>query len=415
MNHQRQSMQISFLLFIFALYYAPIINHYVPPTRFGFGLPDFGFQEIILILWASSSFFELLVGWLKYRVRSFWIVILAFYTSVVLISVAWSNESYSSGTIRDLFYHVLVPLLFAFFATYYARHEKYRATLIKNAALGCMLLSVMGALNFIFHFGGNIDKMRSAASFDNPNALAIFLVMNIPVILYGLDRQAINKIFGLLALCVIVMGVFSTISRKGIVTAGMSIIIFLFLTRNYRLLIPILLICFPLALCSFAIKPIAQRFESIKIEGQFKGKWNMTMIGWDMFRKNPVIGLGYKGYYNNFGKYYKNSGKRRYDAHNEFITALANYGIIGGVAFLGIFLWPLGRSFLMLLRLKKKAFDNERAKFAAGIAIVVPFMFNAWFAGELMYFAGVTIVLFSLIAMFCIPNPRQLVDIMSTQ
>lgn len=169
-----------------------------------------------------------------------------------------------------------------------------------------------------------------------------------------------------------------------------------------------MVLCMFLVVFSIGQPLIAQRFTKEKIDVQFKGKWAMTLAGWDMFLKHPAKGLGYKGYYNEFGSYFKESGRRKYDAHNNFITALANYGLIGFIPFLGIFLWPLGKSILTLRHLGKATHTPERLKHITGIAILIPFMLNAWFAGGLMYLTTVTTVLYALIGMFCIPTPKSL-------
>ncbi|MBM4334007.1 MAG: O-antigen ligase family protein [Deltaproteobacteria bacterium] len=399
---------LSFILFWFALYYAPILNFYLPSTNFGPGIPDLGFHELILILWVLAAFIDRSIKNLTRRVHTPWITLLGIYSFIVIISVSWSRESYSSSNIRDLFYHIFVPFLFGYASTFYTLNEEFRRSLVKHATVGCVVLSLLGLINYITQYGGKIDEMRSAATLHNPNALAIFLVLNIPLVLYGIYKNVLNRNLGYLALIIILLGVLGTISRKGIITAGLSCAIFLVMKRNYKILLLSIILCALFITFSIGIEPIAKRFDEKKINEQIAGKWNMTLAGWNMFRQHPLKGLGYKGYYNEFGKYFRDSGRLKYDAHNNFITALANFGLIGIGPFLGIFLLPLKYSLNILKYFGRAISTDEQMRQLTGIAILIPFMFNAWFAGDLMYMAVITTVFYTLIGFFCISTPKSL-------
>lgn len=397
---------LSYFLFIFSLYYAPILNFYLPATNFGAGLPDVGFHELILLLWVGAISVDVALGRLAPRIRTPWIGLLGLYSFFVIISVSWSQERYSSATIRDLFYHILVPYIVASFALSYAAHERYRQNLVKHTAMGGLILSIIAIANFIKHYGGSIDEMRSGATLQNPNALAIFLVMGIPVVLYAIRAKVLSSVLAYPSLLCVIGGIVSTVSRKGIVTAGISFFLFFLAIKNYKALFAAALIATPVVLATTNITPVAKRFEQGGINVQIEGKWNMTIAGWDMFLKHPIKGLGYKGYYNEFGNYFPYSVRRKYDAHNNFITALANYGLIGSIPFVSVFLLPLSKSVKYLWRSRKKSSPDLRLKYATGMAVVIPFMLSAWYAGDLMYMPAVTNVLYVLIAMFCI-SPQE--------
>jgi O-antigen ligase len=325
----------------------------------------------------------------------------------VIVSLLWSKESYSAGNIRDLFFQIFVPFIFGYLATFYISNQAYRRNLVKHATFSSFILSTIAIINFVIHYDSNIDEMRSAATLQNPNALAILLVTSIPLVLYGIQGKILNKRLACFYLTCIVLGVFSTISRKGIITAGVSFGLYFLAMRYYKAFFLYVVIITALIIVAVNIRPVAERFEQEELNVQVQGKWYMTLAGWEMFVKNPVIGLGYKGYNNEFGQYFKDSGKTKYDAHNSFITSLANYGLIGSIPFIGIFLLPLTKSLKSLLRCPGRDISlDERAKNATGIAIVIPFMVSAWFAGDLMYLAAITSVLYVLIPMFCIPSKR---------
>ena len=131
---------------------------------------------------------------------------------------------------------------------------------------------------------------------------------------------------------------------------------------------------------------IAHRFEHGSIQEVVEGKWDMTYAGLKMFVTSPVIGLGYQGYYDNYSKYNPYAWKEHYDAHNIFITALTNYGVIGFMPFMAIFLYPLYICKQTLQR-KNRVIPSEHTKDMAIICIVsvTSFMFNGFYSGGLFY------------------------------
>ena len=118
----------------------------------------------------------------------------------------------------------------------------------------------------------------------------------------------------------------------------------------------------------------------------------MTVAGFKMFQEKPLFGNGYEGYYQRFGEFFRFSWSRKYDAHNEFITALANYGVVGFSFFVLIFLYPLNYARKILKRYRRGQLLSRFRKNMAVICIstVIPFMLNASYAGTV--FSKVVVV-----------------------
>ena len=129
-----------------------------------------------------------------------------------------------------------------------------------------------------------------------------------------------------------------------------------------------------------------------------------------MFLDNPVIGLGYRGYYENFGRYFPHAATRKYSAHNIYITALVNYGMVGFIPFLAIFFIPLVAS-VKILFLKRRVGASQYNKDMALICFLtlVPFMLCGVYAGGLFYNYRVLYILYSNTALFLsIPSYHRL-------
>ncbi len=402
---------VSFPFFLASLFYAPILSPYFPKTQFGSGIPDFGLFEACLYLWIMTLLLDLMQrtfsGQSLSRSVNRWLCILGVYTVIVLASISWSVESYSSSNVHDLFFTVLIPFLFAFLAKYYVRNPLVIKSLVTHAMVSCWMLSIIGCIHFVAHQGHSINELRAGfGGLANPNAMAIFLVMNVSIILYGVNSGLCSKKIAFISFFVIALGGVSTISRKGLVTFGMSFLIFFTLTRKIKLLLAFLLIFSAVIGVVVTQKSISQRYSNAAIDKEFIGKWNMTVAGWGMFTKKPVIGYGYKGYYNNFGRYFKSSFHRKYDAHNNYITALSNYGVLGFMPFILMFIYPVFSALRRSLRYR------SFLPYVFLISLVLPFMANAWFAGGLMYLPVVTNLLYVYIVffMYCSDMATEKVD-----
>jgi len=393
----------SYFFLIFSLYYAPVLNPFFPKTNFGAGIPDFGLLELSLFLWVMFFLLDFTLKTLtipKQNNPKLWLSSLGFYTLVVVISVLWSQESYNAANIRDLFFTVFLPFMVVFLARYYVFLPGVITGLIWHAMFSCFLLSIISIVHFSLHQGATFNELRASfGGLGNPNGMAIFLVMNIPIILYGLYKGLCNKKIAFLTLVSIALGVCGTISRKGFVTLGMSYFIFLFLSKRFKVL---MLFIFLFALLTTAVvgqRYMSKRYNRSSINKEFTGKWNMALAGIDMFIKKPLYGWGYKGYYNNFGRYFKYAVRRKYDAHNNYITVLANYGLLGFLPFLTIFICPIFKA-IKAMWLSQNLLSDQSLSAIALLAMIVPFMCSAWFAGKLMYKPVITSLFYVYIVLF---------------
>jgi O-antigen ligase len=108
--------------------------------------------------------------------------------------------------------------------------------------------------------------------------------------------------------------------------------------------------------------------------------------------------LGYKGYYENYGDYIGEYGKK-YDPHNIFVSALTDYGLVGFTLFMGIFLYPLLYSLKIILKERKEEGDNSLFDMAViCITSVIPLMLNGFFSGRLFFKPVILFILYTQIS-----------------
>jgi O-antigen ligase len=330
-----------------------------------------------------------------------WILILIVYSLIVFASVSWTNHYfYDLHTIERFFARFIAPLVIAIIALYLFRQKENVHIYIKYLMIAAFILSLTGICQMFFG-GATVDEeFRSSAMFMNPNGLAIFLVLTIPSIIYGIEKKIMPKSFGWIVIASVIAGIICTVSRKGIITMLIAFLIYYILKKQFKKVVLLGVVFAFLVVIVSGYSIITQRFTQEQLHRHFEGKANMAITGLKMFKKHPIIGLGYEGYYENFGKYFPNLGRKKYDAHNIYIAELANRGLLGFIPFISIFLYPLIIS-AKTLRQKNTMVDVKYPKDMAVICIssIIPFMMSAYFAGGLFRLWSISFILYTQITL----------------
>jgi O-antigen ligase len=149
------------------------------------------------------------------------------------------------------------------------------------------------------------------------------------------------------------------------------------------------------------IEFVSNRLSVEKLEYDLESKWELTEAGLQMFATSPVIGIGHEGYRDNYKKYFPNSSKKSRPVHNIFIKVLAEYGLIGFIPFILIFIYPLLYS-IKIYKIKKNLIQKEYLSDLTifCISTIIPFMLMGWFAGGLYSNKYAFHIFYSNIALF---------------
>jgi len=370
---------MSLILFILFVSCVPIVNLIVPKI-----LGD------ISIVW--FVFYFLLIGMLinlalkpRFKFLNIWIFFVIAYSVIIVASISWSDfQSYNLFTVKRIFVRSIVPLFIAIAALNIFDERKNVYQFTKYMSISAFILSIISIYQLCF---GNAslasDYTRAAATFKNPNALAIFLVLSIPSLLYCLEKGIIQKKIGFIIMAVIVTGIISTASRKGFITMGLAIILYLFFKRKFKavILLSTLGVILFVIILSTTILP---RFEKQEMGNQLETRWRATTSELKMVVKHPLIGWGYDGFVDQMKiKFRNNDAVSAKAIHNIFLSVLCDQGLLGFIPFMGMLLYPL---FFSWRHLKKRGKSTSHQKDMAVICItsIIPFMLNGWFAGGLL-------------------------------
>jgi O-antigen ligase len=384
-------------LYILLVCYLPIVEPFIPKTKFGAGMPDIGATRLLSYFLVLTFLF---LSAIRFRIKLYnkWIIILATYSIFVVASVSWSNYYAYNVTLIQFFFNTLImPLIIAVIAFNLFETDANIDFYIKHLLIAAAILSFIAILQSIL--GSSIvgGFRRSVATFENPNALAIFLVLAIPCLNYATDKRLFNQNLMWLIMALIIAAVIATVSRKGIITGTMAFFLYYVLRRNYRKALVIGITALILAGIFSQVKFISVRFESKFMEHSLEKKASHREIGMRMFATSPIIGHGYRGYYEQYGDYIGQPG-RKYDPHNIFISALTSYGLIGFIFFLGVFIYPVYYSLKIILKKGKKDFEGQAYDMAIiCITTIIPFMINGFYSGRLFYKPVMLFILYTQI------------------
>lgn len=177
-------------------------------------------------------------------------------------------------------------------------------------------------INYIF-------ASRSSATFDNPLILSTYLVLVTPFCAYGsvYFKRSKHRKISRLCLVLAIGGIIGTQARAGFLAIAAAIIIMLLGSKRiFKKLWPILIAVFigvPIGL--------ATRYDFLS-GSDFANSNSQRINIWksciDMFRQNPILGLG-AGTENIHQRLINDYGIERTHAHNLFLEMLVEGGIIG--------------------------------------------------------------------------------------
>jgi len=379
--------KIPLVLYIVFVCYVPVAGTLIPKIFGDVSLAWFCFYVLLLTFAVRFSMKP------PSSIFNPWIGILAFYAIIVVCSVSWTPyESYDLFTLKRLFARYWAPILVVLIAMSLFTDESNVRRYTKHISIAAFIVSSMAMYEMVFRGPLADEKFRASATFENPNGLAIFLVLTIPCIVYAFENKVFPRTIRWAIVATVIGGVISTVSRKGMLMMVVAFLMCYLLRRQFRKVALILLVFAGLAVVLSGYQIIRGRFTEQRFEREFIGKTNMAYLGWKMFTDSPLIGLGYRGYVNNVRKYVHLPGNKGFDAHNMYVTVLANYGLVGVLSFLTIFIYPF---FTAIRRLGRKGSGHSREMAVICISCVAPFMMSGWFAGGLMNHWSVVMVLYT--------------------
>ena len=127
----------------------PILDNYLPKTDFGPGIPDIGPVRLFSYLLVIAFGIETAI---KKQTKFFskWIGIISVFSIIVLASVSWSNYSYTTAVIQDIFNAVMIPLIIVIIGLNLFAESDNIDAYIKNLLVAAFILSLISIYQMLF-------------------------------------------------------------------------------------------------------------------------------------------------------------------------------------------------------------------------------------------------------------------------
>ncbi len=190
----------------------------------------------------------------------------------------------------------------------------------------------------------SINSERVSGPLGDPNFWAQALVLVLPLALWlwrdGWSR--VSSFVGIVGTGLIVLGIFQTGSRGGILALAVAFSVWLWLSggrlRRLVVVVPILLAIGVVASGAgerFGAIPDVLRPQEAR-DASIRGRASEALVAVDMFRDHPITGIGAGEYSRNYAVYAPRIGldeRPVREPHNSYLEMAAESGILGAGAF----------------------------------------------------------------------------------
>lgn len=259
------------------------------------------------------------------------------------LSVAWAESPGTAltSTSRYGLNLLLIPIVLGV-----VRRRQPLMYVVAAFVVGAVISAIYGFANPVSASAS--DSGRLAGSIGDPNEQAAVLVAAIPFALAlaaTLRRAPVLRGLAVAAALIALVGVITTLSRGGLIALGCVMLAAVVFGGRWRRWAMVLLI---LAVAGgagyiFAIAPATSRARVTS--GDTSGRSDIWTIGWRMVKANPLVGVGSGNFQVSSIHYLQQPGSIHsaqlvvnvpHVAHNIYLELLADMGIPGLLAFLGI-------------------------------------------------------------------------------
>lgn len=306
---------------------------------------------------------------------------------IMLLSISYALEKKLalSESLRFLSY------LFLFFVLKFELGDKpFVETVQKLVFLLAGCLGVFGIWQYFTGYGLSSPmitqaetfgaRARIAATLDNPNSFAAFLILVFfPALMLTIyyRRQKKGLLYGGLSLLVLI-NMILTFSRNALVGLAVGCFV-LILIYSWRLIF----VFGAAGLASLLIPQVERRFRDIMDPNQDLSRFNLWHIALKMIKDHPLFGVGnanfvsyYDAYVVKYPEYADYHHWTRYPVHNSYLKMQSELGIPGTVAFLSVLI----SSLLKVKQLLHVIPDRKQKAFFTGFlaAMAAFFIMNSF-------------------------------------
>jgi O-antigen ligase len=286
----------------------------------------------------------------------------------------------------------LVATFIIFINLFILFYKKNYIWIVQSIAYVITAILIYDSLFVLSNFSKNLDTMNLdqnilalMGNHGNKNVMAASLVIKIPFCLYVIIKsKEVGKIIGFIGLLLGFISLFVLNTRStfvAIILIGLLFITFTVIgfgkNQVKNILIRVSFFIIPLVASYFIANAILNnalsmqetsggygtvdaRLKTINFKDNESSRIHLWGTAYDYFKKHPIIGGGYGNWKLASIPYEKSVANELfvpYHSHNDFIENAADLGLLGGLAYLGLF------AFMFLFTIqafKKEIYKNYR-------------------------------------------------------
>jgi len=267
-----------------------------------------------------------------------------------------------------------------------------------------VLVSLTGMYQYrlsMIRYGGG----RVAATFENPNALGIFLFLLLPVVLslFFLRREALKRLGLGITLLLLLLCLLWTGSRSSWLAAYVALVSFGFIAKKRYLVVPLVVLGALLGIVLSSSLLSGGLYDLLRFGRGFAFRPILWGISWRIFLDHPLLGVGFGGIPTLFQSYYPVSALPLYkilapaavSSHNLFLQIGAEMGVLGILFVVGFFV----AYFLEVRGALRRVQDEQYRAILMALLATIPALFvHSFFELSAIIGAGSYTVFFWLSA-----------------
>jgi O-antigen ligase len=304
-----------------------------------------------------------------------------------------SGSQYSlRGGLEAINFWLKIGIVYYLIVKVVADQKRVRIILI-SMITGIGYLSYFSYSEYVMSYVPG-DRVSGFGWFENPNDLAIILVMSIPLtlLIYNFSKKKATRLIYLFAACMFSGNILFTGSRGGMiglaVTGLLSICTLKRIPKIYKTILGTLL-C--VGIIMFGIASILSRGGVGGLRGDESSEDRIIQwkAGMRMLFHNPILGIGPDEFVSQAQDY---GGVHGLMPHNTFVQAFAENGIFGGIFFSLMIFKPLWL-FFKSIRSKINQMDDDKKVYLRFIGIsLLGYAICSFFSNRLRFHALYVIV-----------------------
>jgi len=257
-----------------------------------------------------------------------------------------STMSTNPAASWKLFTEVFVKMLIMYGLVVHLVSAKPQAVRLHVSLALCTVGLALAAIDVRLSGLATVEGNRAGlvGLLGDPNDLALVLLIYVPLFVeLALDARGLLRLFGITMFGILVMGLLATVSRGG----ALGLVVALGCTLYDRGRLSIRLLAAPTVAAvivgMLVLAGVNDRSSGALTPGQLDdsalGRLDMWQSGIRMLAHNPVFGVGFGQFPDNYQTYARNPVHwEARDAHNSFVKAAAETGLVGFIPFMALVL-----------------------------------------------------------------------------